>query len=173
MGKIRNHPPVKLIVACTWSAGFGIDTVYRLLEERLSEIESTSGAFDFSRFTTYYKTEMGAALEKEFIVFSRPEPPEILPALKLWTNGVEEKFADDGKRRINLDPGYVCEAKLVLATTKDYTHRLYLGEGIFGDVHLVFQNHTFNTRLWTYPDYQQPAVIEFFNAVREKYMRER
>ena len=103
MGKIRSHPPVKLIIACTWSSGFGRDTVYRLLEERLSEIEYTSGAFDFSRFTTYYKAEMGAELEKEFIVFSRPEPPDILPALKLWTNSVEEKYAVDGKRRINED----------------------------------------------------------------------
>ncbi len=172
MGKGREHPPVKIIVALTRKSGTAIDEIFRILEEKFSGIERISARFDFSRFTDYYTREMGPQLEKDFIVFSALEIPDALPQFKLWTNEVEDKYRRADRRTINLDPGYVCDAKVVLATTKNYTHRLYLGSGIFGDVHLVYRNHTFNAQPWTYPDYKQPEIIKFFNLVRENYMHQ-
>jgi len=171
MGKIRRHPPVKIIIACTRITGYDMEDLHGVLEKKLSAIESISGTFDFSQFTDYYAREMGLSLEKDFLVFTKPEKPEILPSLKLWANEIEQKYARKGQRIINLDPGYICDARLVLATTKNYTHRIYLNSGIFGDVHLIYQNHTFNPQPWTYPDYKQPEVIAFFNTVRENYMK--
>ena len=73
---------------------------------------------------------------------------------------------------VNLDPGYISEVKLVLATTKNYAHRIYLRDGIYGDVHLSFTQNSFQVQPWTYPDYQQKAVIEFFNLVRQNYLQQ-
>jgi hypothetical protein len=172
MGKTRLHPPVKIIIACTRISGSDLTPVHTALEEKLSAIECVSFTFDFSRFTNYYAEEMGSSLEKDFVVFTGLEEPEILPSLKRWTNEFEKKLSRKGKRIFNLDPGYICDARLVLATTKNYTHRLYLTEGIFGDVHLIYQNHSFREQSWTYPDYRQPAIIGFFNSIREAYMRQ-
>ena len=172
MGKTRHHPPVKIIIACTRISGSDLIPVHAALEEKLSAIEHISPTFDFSSFTDYYADEMGSSLEKDFIVFTRLEEPEILPSLKRWTNELEKKLSSGGKRIFNLDPGYICDARLVLATTKNYTHRLYLSEGIFGDVHLIYQNHSFREHPWTYPDYRQPEIIGFFNTIRDEYMRQ-
>jgi len=172
MGKGREHPPVKIIVAFTRRSGTSTEEIYHILEEKFSVIERISACFDFGCFTDYYSSEMGPQLEKDFIVFTALEIPEALPEFKLWTNELEDRYSRAGQRTINLDPGYVCEAKVVLATTKNYTHRLYLGKGIFGDVHLVYRNHTFNAQPWTYPDYKQPEIINFFNLVRENYMQQ-
>ncbi len=172
MGTRRIHPPVKIIAACTRLSGFVMEPIHRILEEKLSIIEQISDTFDFSQFTSYYTEEMGAPLIKDFIVFTGLENPERLPALKLWTNEIEERFMREKHRQINLDPGYICDARLVLATTKNYTHRLYLNDGIFGDVHLIYQNHTFHAQPWTYPDYKQTEIIKFLNSVRENYMQQ-
>ena len=78
---------------------------------------------------------------------------------------------DEKKRRINIDPGYINAGKLVLATTKDWQHRLYLGEGIYGEVTLRFKGVSFSVWEWTYPDYQTADYIEIFNLIRELFMR--
>lgn len=106
------------------------------------------------------------------VSFQALQMPDYLSEIKLATNYIERDFMEAGKRRVNLDPGYLTAAKLVLATTKDYSHRLYLGRGIFGDLHLRFEAGTFRPQPWTYPDYQEPFVLEFFNRVRETYLQQ-
>ena len=76
------------------------------------------------------------------------------------------------KRLVNIDPGYICPAKLVLATTKNYSHRIYLNKNIYGDIHLQFSNGTFQSQPWTYPDYQNKENIRFFNALRKRYLEQ-
>ncbi len=94
-----------------------------------------------------------------------------MPEIKVKTNALEQEISGAGQRIVNIDPGYLNLSKVVLATTKDYSHRLYLGQGIFGDLHLVFINKTFQTQPWTYPDYKQPSVIEFFLKLRGAYRK--
>ena len=119
--------------------------------------------------TRYYEKEMGWPLHRRFVTFRELIPPEELVAKKLNTNMIEAKYSSEGKRRINIDPGYICLERLVLATGKNYTHRIYLSHGIFADLTLVYNKGTFKPLEWSYPDYSDEESIEFFNNEREKY----
>ena len=119
--------------------------------------------------TRYYEREMGWPLYRRFITFKELIRPEELVEKKLNTNKIEAKYSVDGKRRINIDPGYICLERLVLATGKNYTHRIYLSHGIYADLTLVFNKGTFKPLEWSYPDYSDNESIEFFNNEREKY----
>ncbi len=171
MGEVKVYPPVKLFVAITYSPRAPLEEILPHLEQLFSPIDSQSPAFAFE-FTRYYEPEMGSGLQKQFVSFRDLIPAETLPDIKLATNELEKKFARSGKRQVNLDPGYICAAKMVLATTKDYDHRLYLGRGIFGDVHYRFRKGHFMVNEWTYPDYQQPEIIHYFEELRRKYLEQ-
>jgi hypothetical protein len=172
MGKISEHQPVKYFTALTFVTSLDLQPVFSEIEALYSSIESKSRIYDFSSFTDYYQREMGDKLNKIFVVYSDLGPPERLPELKIKSINLEKKFAVKGSRQINLDPGYICQAKLVLATTKNYSHRLYLGHGIFGDLHLQFYHGSFQKQPWTYPDYLQVEMVQFFNEVRMGYMKQ-
>ena len=119
--------------------------------------------------TRYYEKEMGWPLYRRFVTFRELITPEDLVNKKLSTNNIETKYSIDGKRRINIDPGYICLERLILATGKNYTHRIYLSHGIYADLTLVFNKGTFKPLEWSYPDYSDNESIEFFNNEREKY----
>ena len=173
MGKVKDHPPVKFFAGITYNPDFkGLQDTINLMEETFSMIESKSEPYDFSDFTPYYESEMGTDLKKFFVVFSDLHPPESLPEFKIKTNQIEAKFIIENSRNVNIDPGYVSEAKVVLATTKNYDHRIYLGQGIFGDLHLRFSNKEFQSQPWTYPDYKQDSVIQFFTELRQTYFKQ-
>lgn len=171
MGQIKAFPPVKLFTAITISNA----ELWRPIEEKLerlyTDIDHQTDWYSFDH-TNYYQQEMGKNLSKRMIAFSELTFAEKLADIKLSTNNLETEFADDGKRRVNLDPGYLTASKIVLATTKDYSHRVYLGRGIFGDVHLSYRSHHYQPTDWTYPDYKEPFVLSFFEEVREKYMKQ-
>ena len=95
--------------------------------------------------------------------------PARLPAIKLETNALEREMSEDGARRVNIDPGYVSLGKLVLASTKDHAHRLYLGQGIYGEVTLAFQQGRFRPWPWTYPDYAREDYCALFDQIRARY----
>ena len=133
--------------------------------------DKESEILDFT-FTGYYDEEMGAGIKRQFVSFTRLILPEQLPAIKLLTNEIEQDLALKGKRQVNIDPGYLSLAKVVLATTKDYSHRLYLGQGIYGEVTLTYAKGKFNPFPWTYPDYQTQAYRQFFEEIREIYKKQ-
>jgi hypothetical protein len=170
MGTVKRPAPVKLFAAFTLSAGLDPSHLLDEIEHQLSGIEQKSNVFEFSKFTDYYQDEMGTGLLKQFLVFKNLIEPDRLPDIKVLTNSIETKYGRNEKRSINIDPGYVCDSKVILATTKNYSHRIYLGSGIYGDVHLIYQKHSFQVQPWTYPDYRQESVITFFNQVRENYL---
>lgn len=120
--------------------------------------------------TRYYEKEMGWPLHRRFITFKELITPEDIVDRKLNTNRIEVKYSnEEGKRRINIDPGYITLERLILVTGKNYTHRIYLSHGIFADLTLVFNKGTFRPLEWTYRDYSSPEAIDFFNNEREKY----
>jgi hypothetical protein len=96
--------------------------------------------------------------------------PELLPDVKLFTNDVENKYSVQGNRRVNIDPGYISPAHLILATGKGYTHRPYLRDGIYADLTLIYREKSFHSLPWTYPDYAEKPVMEMFNRMRSKYL---
>ena len=89
--------------------------------------------------------------------------------IKRTTNKIENGYLQDGKRQVNIDPGYISLERLVLATGKNYTHRIYLSKGIFADLTLIFHKGSFSPLQWTYEDYASPEIIAFFNDVRDRY----
>jgi len=124
-----------------------------------------SGAFRFDE-TEYYRGEMGWPLVKEIYLFPRAMDPGSIAEVKLMTNRLESALSREGKRRVNVDPGYLTTGKVVLATTKNHAHRIYVGNGIYCEVTLSWRKGTFEPFPWTYPDYRRPEVIAFFNRCR-------
>jgi len=122
--------------------------------------------------------EKGAVhqIKRKFISFEKLIDPGELGKIKIWTNEVEEIFSNrsdqERPRPINIDPGYVGLSKLVLATTKNYSHRVYLGSGIYGEVTLQYKDGEYKPQPWTYPDYKSEEYLAFFARVREKYCRQ-
>ena len=171
VSRIRKSLPVKLICGVTYTAENDLHDLLSDLETVLGCIDDRSESFDFS-FTSYYEEEMGKYLLKCFLSFRDLMPPEKLPSMKLRTNEIEDAWSKDGKRRVNLDPGYLTGAKLVLASAKDFAHRLFLSDGIYGDVQLQYARNRFNIQPWTYPDYQTETAIQFFEKIRQKYLVE-
>jgi len=147
----------------------------RLLEEVMWELQAMCGAVDwmspplFFDRTRYYEKEMGWPLYRRFLSFEKLIRPESLVEIKLETNELEKRYLQEGKRRVNIDPGYIALERLVLATGKNYTHRVYLSKGIYADLTLVFHQGSFQTLAWTYRDYGDPVIIGYFNEVRGHY----
>lgn len=172
MGLIKKPVPVKLFVGMISAQDKLFDKASRLLEKKFSKIDLKSSVITFD-FTAYYEKEIGENLLRQFISFEKLIDPGILASVKILTNKTEEKFCrKDDSRRINLDPGYITESNLILATTKGFQHRIYLGKGIFGEVTLRYQKGSFSPYEWTYPDYRTDKYIDFFMQVRTNYRKQ-
>jgi hypothetical protein len=160
---------VKLICSLFSSDQELIDKVINELEMLFGPTDWISPWLLFDR-TRYYEKEMGWPLHRRFISFRDMIKPEAIVEKKLATNIIENKYAkEDGTRNINIDPGYVALERLVLATGKNYTHRIYLSHGIYADLTLIFHGKSFKALEWTYRDYGDQAAIDYFNEVRRKY----
>ncbi len=127
-----------------------------------------SSALDFN-CTDYYAQEMGNNLKRRFVSFSKLIPISELYRIKLYANRLESKYMHGKRRLINIDPGYLDKAKLVLATAKDYAHRIYLHKGIFAEIALTYRGNSFSANDWSYPDYRSSAYIDIFNQIRALY----
>jgi hypothetical protein len=167
MGRISAPQRVKPVCAVTFAPGLELDGILRRLEPLVGAPDGSSPVFDFN-FTEYYESEMGPGLKKVFFSFTGTILPGDLVRLKLATNELETAWMLDRKRRVNLDPGYVTRAKLVLASTKDFAHRVFLGEGIYGDVQLQFRHGKWRPSGWTFPDYRTDLAKAFFAVVRNR-----
>lgn len=162
-GKIQATQPVKYI------AGLLVPGPEELAALR-GELELLGGPIDLEAplipfsFTDYYQREMGP-LMRTFVAFETLRSPGELASFKIAANTIEDRRRrEDGRRRVNIDPGYLGLPQLVLASTKHFAHRIYLDRGIYAEVTLVFQERSFQSLPWTYPDYQ--AHIPLFNAWR-------
>jgi len=161
----------KLISSLFSSQANMIEQVIPELEDLFGPTDWMSPALLFDR-TKYYEKEMGWPLHRRFVSFETLIRPEEIVEIKWKTNALEKKYAHNGKRKINIDPGYIALERLVLATGKNYTHRIYLWKGIYADLTLIFQRGSFSPLPWSYRDYSDPEAIGFFNAVRERYKRQ-
>ncbi len=133
------------------------------------DTDFVSPCMDFD-FTDYYAPELGTDLKRRIIAFRRLMARDALPSVKLQTNGIEQKYGEQAKRQVDIDPGYVCGEHMILATTKAYAHRPYLGDGIYADLTLIYHRGSYRSLEWTYPDYRQAELIEIFNAIRKTYL---
>jgi phosphoribosylformylglycinamidine cyclo-ligase len=168
MGLSKSPSPAALFIAVLFSPQIATDEVRAVVTKEFGNILLQSSIYVFSH-SEYYAEEMGGNLQKMFLLLNRLIDPGALVEWKLRAQSVEARYAIAGKRTINLDPGYLDASKLVVATTKNYDHRIYLGHGIYGDVQLRFRFQRFHANDWTYPDYRQPEHIAFFEQARLKY----
>jgi len=169
MSKPRPAKPVKLLMSQIYADGDLLRGVLEALSERYGDIDFVSARMPF-HYTEYYTEEMGSPLERRFVFFNALIRPESLPDVKLCANYIEDRTSDGGKRRVNIDPGYISQAHLVLATAKGYSHRPYLRDGIYADLTLIYSGKSFQSLPWTYPDYGEKPAIEMFNRIRAKYL---
>jgi hypothetical protein len=171
MGSSSNGHRVKLIIGLIYRDPQKYLAIKPFLLRTFGAIDLESDEIPFD-YTDYYRREFGDCLTRRFISFSRLISPAKLAAIKIRTNALEKKFSQKGKRTINLDPGYVDLAKLVLASTKDFCHRIYLDKGILAEITLVFKKDSFTFWDWTYPDYRTAAYISIFNHIRQIYAQQ-
>lgn len=168
MGRTKKHLPVKLVIGLIFKNKSVFDKAKAVLEKEFGKIDYESRAIAFTH-TGYYEAEFGRNLKRKFISFAKLIPPQNLARIKITTNTIENKLYRQGLRLINIDPGYLDMAKLILASTKDYKHRVYLNKGIYAEITLFYQKRTFTPWEWTYPDYRTADYISVFNRVRETY----
>lgn len=161
MGIPRQPDRALLFVATLWPREECLLRSLPLLEQAFGEIAMQSPSFKWE-FSDYYREEMGAPLFRRFLFFGRLIDPGNLAEIKLRANEIENSLAREGRRGVNIDPGYLTPAKVVLASTKDYAHRLYLGDGIYGEVTLIFRKGSFVPHVNTYRDYQDGRFLGLF-----------
>ncbi len=169
MGRIIKPVPCRLIVGAIYSNPQILTMAVREMEKKLGRVEMESEEFDFNH-TEYYHEEMGDNLKRKFFALEKPVDRDQLVEIKHFTNKIEarygEKVGDFVFRRVNLDPGLLTLANLVLASTKDFAHRIYLSEGIYAEITLIYEKKEFWALPWTYPDYTLTGALEFFQKIR-------
>lgn len=175
MGNINTKEPVVLFMAAFTAEQDGFERVREKLESLYGPIVAESETVFVEDFTHYYQSSMGGHLAKRLWAFERLIDPESIAEIKRQTNELEELFTEESQKRNanspqrawNLDPGYVDLGKLVLASTKDHSHRIYLQRGIFAEVTLIYTKKRWQELPWTYPDYKTPIYQRFLDRVRD------
>lgn len=171
MGKIKKILPVKIFCGLIYKDNNIFEETKKILIGKWGEIDTEEGPYDFT-FTDYYEEEMGKNLKRKFISFETLFLPENVYEWKIFTNDVEKEFSEFNRRRINIDPGYIDNSKVILLSTKDYYHRIYIGKGIFAEITLYYSKGRYNFFDWTYPDYRTENYINFFIKIRGKYRQQ-
>ncbi len=170
MGQPTFPSPALLIAAAFSRYDQTLAWAKKKLEAEWGAIALESEAFAFHE-TDYYEPTMGQGIKKQFWAFERPFDAAELVEIKLAANRFEEEYAAEAKlpepRPLNIDPGYLTLGKLVLASTKDFAHRIYLNRGIYAEVTLYYKHHRWQHHDCTFADYRREDYQRFFTQCRE------
>ena len=161
--------PAKLVIGLFLKEKALIASVGKALSDRFGPIDTISPWFPFD-FTDYYEPEMGKPLFRRLLTFETLIQQGALAEVKIATNDIEQVFTRDGRRMVNLDPGYLLLERFVLATGKNYTHRIYIGRHIYADLTLIYTKGRFQALPWTYPDYSDKKMLASLERIRKKYV---
>lgn len=142
-----------------------------LLRQKWGQEDYLSDPIPFTQ-THYYDAELGTPIYRRIVSFQSLVPLDSLPDLKLFTNSLEQQYQREEKRIFNLDPGLITFERLVLATGKNFTHRIYLGKGIFADLTLIYSRETWQDLPWTFPDYRTLTIKHHLTAIRNLYQQQ-
>jgi hypothetical protein len=166
----KKADPAKLVISCIMNDKKLVESFFQYLEEAFGPVDMMSRWLDFG-YTDYYYKEMGSPLYRKVFVFKNLIRQEELAGIKEKTNEIEKSFSNSTKRNINIDPGYLLSSRFILATGKDYSHRIYIGKKIYADLTLMYsKSRGFTTLPWTYPDYASESMLSFLSKVRDKYL---
>jgi len=167
----RSPDPAKLIIGFFLKEKSLLDPVVAMLADKFGPVDMVGPWFSFD-YTDYYEPEMGTPLFRRMLSFKTLIRQGRLAEIKHETNGIEEKFTVNGRRRVNIDPGYMLLSQFVLATGKNYSHRIYIGKGIYADLTLIYGGGEFKPLPWTYPDYADEPMRTYLHLVRKKVVRD-
>lgn len=174
MWELKKPQPVRLIVGLLAIDEDCLQKAAEALRGSYGPTDIVSPVWPFA-FTRYYENEMGLTILRQFLSFKNLIDPGDLAGIKHQTNALERKLADSlGRavpRPVNLDPGIIETSKLILASTKNFSHRIYIGQRIYAEVTLMYNKGVWTALPYTYPDYQQATYQAFFSQVRE-HLRE-
>lgn len=166
MGRISVPPKSLLFMGILYAPNVALPELTQEISEYFGSVVLLSESFLFLE-TDYYYAEMGENISRVWIGFDRFVEPEKIIDIKHACNSMElNRYSFSGKRQVNLDPGYINLGKVVLASTKNNQHRLYLGQGIYGEVTLRYRKKRFEPWEWTYADYQRKEALQFFIQMR-------
>lgn len=170
MGKTEQPVPALLFAGVLYNDDNCLSAAKKTLIENYGNCILEIPSFPWS-YSKYYNEELGTNIMRTFMFFEKLISPEKIIDIKLQTNQIEESLSEKSKRKVNIDPGYLTLSNIVLATTKNYSHRIYLGKGIYGEVTLIYKNNTYSPYIFTYQDYQDTKSIEMFLEAR-KYLKD-
>ncbi|OGW51835.1 MAG: hypothetical protein A2Y81_01745 [Nitrospirae bacterium RBG_13_43_8] len=165
MGSVKPAESALLFVSTLYRDSDVFEQSKEILENSFGDTLYISPPLPWD-YSSYYRNEIGEQLFRQIIFFKNIVDPGLLADIKLKTNEFESALSLDGRRQINLDPGYLTLAKVVLASTKNYAHRLYLGKGIYGEITLSYKDETYSPHIFTYRDYQDKSHIDIFMNAR-------
>ncbi|AFK06096.1 MULTISPECIES: DUF4416 family protein [Mesotoga] len=174
MGNYRKTEMVNLVIFVFGSyIDYRLQEIQPVLEKRFGPADYISKALDFDRYTSYYNDEMGYGLRGKLISFKRLIHPQQISLIKRLTNAIEDHFTLEGNRKVNLDPGYIHHAQFVLASTKHWANRVYVGDGIYAEITLMYIDGSLKPLPYTYPNYKDREYIEELMKIRELYLLKR
>ena len=169
MWELKTPDRVKLIIGILAADSDSLDMARETIAERFGELDFISEIWPFT-WTDYYKAQSGEEILRQFVSIKRTISPVRLPKIKHKTNRIEKELAEKLNlalpRPINLDPGIIEPSKLVLASTKNFSHRIYIGKKMYAEVTLIFDKGKWKTFDYTFPDYKGGCYFEFFDKVR-------
>jgi len=169
----RSIPPQgKLVISSIFREERILSTVLPLVSEVVGEVQFAGPLLPFDR-TEYYHAEMGEPLFRRFLVASNLISRDALPKIKVQMEGIERKFSEEEQRTVNLDPGLLTPENFILATGKNFSHRIYLGDGVFADLTLIFQKGEYSPLPWTYPDYASLEIRTLLKELRGSLLHRR
>jgi hypothetical protein len=194
MWELHNPRPVKLIIGVLAANEVALAAAVKAVSGKFGKIDLTSEVWPFTQ-TDYYRDETGPNILRQFVSIEKLIDPGKLAKIKHISNKIEQKLASSKTPRqawglnvggvsrcagtalrlprpVNLDPGFIEPSKLVLATTKNYSHRIYIGHKMFAEVTLVYEKGAWRDFDWTYPDYRQPGYQDFFTKVRNRLVEQ-
>jgi hypothetical protein len=175
MWELKEPRPAKLIVGILAADKVALSAAASCVDERIGQVDLVSEVWPFTQ-TEYYKEETGPNILRQFVSIEELIDPGRLAEIKQSTNMLERELAGMLKmevpRPVNLDPGLIEASKLVLATTKNYSHRIYIGNKMYAEVTLIYEKGDWRHFEWTYPDYRQKSYQEFFSKVRNRLLEQ-
>jgi hypothetical protein len=169
MSRPKPPKPAKLVISMFMHDR---QTLVPVISDLCAELGAVDMVSPWMRFdqTNYYAAEMGDPLFRRMVVFKELIEQQHLADIKHFTNRVEDRFANSSCRRVNIDPGYLLPERFVLATGKNYSHRIFIGRGIYADLTLVYRSGSYQPLEWTYPDYREERMRRYLSATRCKYL---
>lgn len=174
MSELSRPLPANLTIAVMFTTDNEPAKIKQILEDLYGRIDNVSEVFSFSEISPYYDPEMGSGIKKVIYSFEKPVERDFLITVKIDCDRIEKDFSVNGKRTVNLDPGLISLENFILSTGKNYSHRIYLGQGVYGEVTLMFGKKGEIKELpWTYRDYLYQPAKDFLLATRELYRKKR